>query len=191
MSDPDGDKLKFQWFEGDTLVAGGWARTSKSGGEVDLPCRWVKLSLGVHKMVLVVTDGKSDPVTSECTIEVVDTTAPVLFPYARPAILKPNGEMKTVVVKANAWDNSRSPLDYAVNVTSYPENPSATPEYPDWVIDRIDARTGRIYMKLRADAVGGEPRTYRIDITATDESGNSGTGKAMVYVPKPRVKGKK
>ena len=64
-SDPDGDGLSYAWYEGGSLIATGVAPN-------------VVLSLGSHTIELVVNDGLLDSDPDEVTIEVVDTTAPVI-----------------------------------------------------------------------------------------------------------------
>src|SRR5262249_54707773 len=64
-SDPDGDSLTFEWFEGNQSLGTG----------ATLP---IKLARGVHSITLVVIDPSGASSSDVVIITVVDTTPPVL-----------------------------------------------------------------------------------------------------------------
>jgi len=123
--------------------------------------------------------------TSSCvqTIEVVDTTPPVISSVsASPEIpWPPNHKMRLITVEAVAVDNcDPEPVCKIISVKSNePTNGIGDGNtVPDWEI------TGDLKVKLRAErAGGGSGRKYTITAKCTDDSDNSATEDTTVTVP--------
>ena len=122
--------------------------------------------------------------SSECTqsINVVDTTPPVIQNVtANPNDLwPPNHKMVQVTVVATATDNCDPTPDCTISNVSSNEPVNGLGDgntAPDWVI------TGDLTVDLRAERSGkGDGRIYTIEVTCTDECGNSSTATAGVTV---------
>ncbi|MGE5239281.1 MAG: M36 family metallopeptidase [Chloroflexota bacterium] len=130
------------------------------------------------------TDGCLNSSSCVQTIEVVDTTPPVIHSVsASPNVLwSPNHKMVHVAVTAPATDNCDStPVCTVTDVSSNePVNGLGDGDAsPDWVI------TGDLAVDLRAERSGtGEGRIYTITVTCTDACGNSSIGTTSVAVPR-------
>ncbi len=130
------------------------------------------------------TDGCSNRADCLQTIQVVDTTAPVIGSVsAAPNVLwSPNHKMVPIRVTATATDNcSATPVCTITKVVSNePENGLGDGDTaPDWKI------TGPLSVDLRAERSGtGNGRIYTITVTCTDDCGNSSAGTTKVTVPK-------
>ena len=126
-------------------------------------------------------------VSAVTTVIVIDSSAPSLAPTASTNILwPPNGEMTTVTIKADAYDNSGGPVMLSVLVTS--NEPSKTDKdgnvIPDFSVISIDQATGVITLLLRASRLGnGGGRVYTVAVTAVDGSGNSSTAEVIIQAP--------
>jgi hypothetical protein len=194
VADYDGDSLEYSWREGTQEIGSGTIQAVEGGDPVTLPdVGVVGLGLGAHILILEVSDGINDPVSSDITVEVVDTSVPTLHPEPSETILwPPNHQMVDIVIAANAADNSGLPPTLSVEVTSNePVDGTGDGDMsPDWVIDAIDQVTGMISLQLRAERSGsGDGRVYTVAITATDDSDNS--SEAAVEIIVPHDKGKK
>lgn len=181
VSDPDGDPLIVVWTidgvaQPEILVPSGGATTT-----AEVPFE-AELSLGEHSVSVVVTDGVAVAVSCQTTVEVVDTTAPVITSIVpNPATLwPPNHKMKNVNVAVVADDACGEVTTRIVQVTSNePVNGNGDGNTsPDWLI------SGDGKLQLRAErSGGGSGRIYTITVEATDEAGNTTTGTTEVTVP--------
>jgi hypothetical protein len=193
VSDVDGDQITYEWLEGDQVLFSGQIETIYGGSPVNLPEQTVSLSLGTHIITLRVSDGFNLPVTSDITIQVIDTTSPVLAPVPDKTILwPPNHQMVDITIWANASDNTGSPvLLVAVVSSNEPQDGLGDGDTsPDWTEPTIDQVNGIITLQLRSERSGaGNGRIYTITITGTDVSGNS--SQANVEINVPHDKGKK
>lgn len=181
VEDLDGDELSVLWtIDGVNrpliVVPSGGATTS-----AEVPFNEV-LDLGVHTVVVTVSDGVDDPVSCEFTVTVVDTTPPVIKNIvANPSVLwPPNHKMNNVALRVVAEDICG---DVTTEITAVSSNEPVNgtgdgDTSPDWLI------TGDHTLQLRAERSGnGSGRIYTITVTATDESGNTSTGTTAVNVP--------
>ena len=134
------------------------------------------------------TDTCSNFSSCEQIIEVVDTTPPVIQNVAANPndLWPPNHKMVQVTVATTATDNcDPSPACVISSVSSNePINGLGDGNTtPDWVI------TGDLTVDIRAERSGnGDGRIYTIEVTCTDECGNSSTATAGVTVPHDKGK---
>ena len=175
-------------------MASGSQSTVQSGDPVSLPDHtFTDFTLGLHAIVLSVDDGINEPVTSNITVKIVDTSVPTLAPVPNKTILwPPNHKMVDIMIEANASDSSGGPVTLSATVSSNePQDGLGDGDTsPDWTEPVIDQENGIIVLKLRSERSGaGEGRIYTITITATDESNNS--SQASVEIIVPHDKGKK
>jgi len=194
VSDFDGDSLEYWWLDGPDVLVDGFVQAIAEGYPVDLPDYvTAQMSLGVHTITLEVDDGINAPVSSEITVEIVDTTVPTLAPVSDQTILwPPNHKMVDIVIEANSSDNSGLPVFLTAAITSNEPNDGLGDgdTAPDWTEPGIDQETGVITFQLRAERSGsGDGRVYTIVITARDDSGNQSTVNLQIIVP--HDKGKK
>ena len=193
VSDFDGDELVYEWREGDQLLFSGSAAAIHGGSPVTLSEQIVNdFDLGIHTLTLSVSDGVNEAVSSDITVVVIDTTAPVLAPLTDNTILwPPNHKMVDVTIWANASDNSGGPVTLFATVVSNEsvEGLGDGDESPDWSVPLIDQENGVITLQLRAERSGsGDGRVYSINITATDESGISSYAIVETIVPHDKAK---
>jgi hypothetical protein len=191
VSDFDGDPLTYTWSDG---YCSGNVQSVEGGTPVELPdCDVPPLDLGTHTLTLTVSDGINDPVSSNITIEVVDTTAPTLVPEPNLTILwPPNHKMVDITINANASDDSGLPPTLSAAVTSNePQEGLGDGDMtPDWTAPVINQETGVITLQLRAERSGlGEGRIYTVAVTAVDDAGNTSSTNVEIIVP--HDKGKK
>jgi hypothetical protein len=127
-------------------------------------------------------DDSGNPAQCTATVDVVDTTAPVITSVtATPNTLwPPNHWMIPVVTTVSVADVCDPSLDcHVVSVSSNePVDGSGDGHtMPDWVV------TGPLTVDLRAErAGGGSGRIYTIGVQCTDGSANSTFGSAQVSV---------
>ena len=169
-SDPDGDSLTYKWTEGATVLA-----------TVAKPT--VALTVGVHTITLKVTDpfGASDSKT--VTITIVDNDPPTVTASANPAELwPPNGKLVPVTVSGQVTDACSG-----VNVSSgtFTVLDSEGTVQPSGTFTINPDGTYKVTIALQASRDGKNKagRTYTIQITARDNSGNTGRATAIVTVP--------
>lgn len=193
VSDYDGDFLSYLWKDGENELFSGIIQAIPGGDPVQLPNDIISnLTLGVHIIALFVDDGINNPVSSEITVEVVDTGPPTLAPVSNKTILwPPNHQMEDITIEANAWDNSGiMPTLTASVYSNEPEEGLGDGDMtPDWTEPVIDQENGIISLQLRAERSGsGDGRIYTISITAEDQSGNTSTVNIEIIVPHDKKK---
>lgn len=192
VADFDGDALQYAWTVDHRTKCAGSVNSIAGGAPVSLTeCQTGGLSLGAHTASLSITDGVNAPVVVALPIQVVDNDPPTLAPVAKPSILWPaNGKLVDVVIFANAKDNG-GPVKLSASVAS--NEPTCRPHRPhrrdrdegkDWTVPVVDARTGKITLKLRAESADhGPERVYTVTVTATDRSGNVSKAAVDIKVP--------
>ena len=193
VSDFDGDLLTYEWLEAGRVLFRGQIGTISGGSPVNLPEQIFYLSLGTHVITLWVSDGVNLPVTSDVSVQIIDTTPPVLAPVSDRTILwPPNHQMVNVTILVHATDNTHCPVRLEAVVTSNePQVGLGDGDIgPDWTEPTIDQVKGMIRLQLRSErSGGGKGRIYTITITGTDTSGNKSQAKVEITVP--HDKGKK
>jgi hypothetical protein len=194
VSDFDGDLLSYVWREGSDILASDFQNTVQGGNPVKLPDHtFTDFTLGLHTITLSVDDGINEPITSNITVNIVDTTVPTLAPVPNKTILwPPNHKMVDIMIEANTSDNSGGQITLSATVSSNEPQDSLEDgdTSPDWTEPVIDQENCIIYLQLRSERSGsGDGRIYTITITATDEIGNSSQSHVEIMVP--HDKGKK
>lgn len=193
VSDFDKDTINYEWLEEGSTLFSGLIETILGGDPVTLPEHITSnLNLGSHTITLTVNDGVNSPVSSDITVEIIDTTAPTLAPIPNKTILwPPNHNMVDIIIEANASDNSGDVTLSAIVSSNEPEDGLGDGDMsPDWSVPVIDQENGTIILQLRSERSGtGDGRTYAVCITAIDESGNS--SQATVEIRVPHDKGNK
>jgi uncharacterized membrane protein len=188
-NDPDGTIAKYEWFEGDALVASGAAPT-------------VLLGMGVHNLRLVVTDNAGATDDDGVVITVPDTRAPEVSLSASPGSLwPPNHKYYAISVSASASDVCDANLAVSGSVVSSEPDDDQAGDGDHTGDVRVVRADGTVLvsskgtaavpfnplagdrLELRAERKGdGLGRTYTITLTATDHSGNSATKTFIVTV---------
>ncbi|MCB9721641.1 MAG: hypothetical protein H6756_12280 [Candidatus Omnitrophica bacterium] len=191
VSDFDGDDLNYRWYEGSVEFANDFILSIAGGQPVMLPEVLLPggLPLGIHEVFLSAHDGTVAAVPHSIILEVVDTEDPTLNPEATPLILwPPNHKMVDVTIVANASDNSGVvTLSVEVFSSEQPDTDGDGNTIPDFTEPVIDQETGIITLQLRAERKGsGDGRVYTIEITATDNEGNSTVAIVEIIAPHDR-----
>jgi hypothetical protein len=191
VSDFDGDLLSYSLSEGTNIFHSGTIQSIAGGTPIELPNFVISnLCLGVHIIILQVDDGINQTQSKEVTVDIIDTTAPTIAPTSNKTILwPPNHKMVSIVIEANASDNSGGPVKLSAVVSSNEPITGACDEdlSPDWTPPVIDQDSGVIYFQLRAErSDSGDKRIYTTAITATDEANNSTTVNVEIIVPHDR-----
>ena len=196
--DADGDQLSYEWFEGETFLYGSTipssststqSTTAQTASKISpyflTPYTIDNLGLGVHTFTLVVNDGVNKPVSSNISVEVIDTIAPVLVPAPDKTILwPPNNKMVPVTIITNATDNSGAPVLLKVLVSCNEVQKAKGNSGKDQVWTEPVIADGMINLQLLATRNGnGEGRVYTITIEATDPSQNTSVAKVDIIVP--------
>src|SRR2546428_4973109 len=167
-SDPEGGSLLYHWS---------WMTGQAEGVRPTFT-----LPLGVSTITLVVDDGGLSSAPDTVTIEVRDTTPPIIAARPTPRLLwPPDGRLVSVSLDVTARDLcDPSPAIELVGVaSSEPDSGRPGPQYAGAVPGPSDTA-----LYLRADRSGsGAGRTYTITYRATDRSGNSSLARAVVTVP--------
>jgi hypothetical protein len=176
-SDPDGDALTYSW--------------SWSGGSASGATPTVNLPLGTHTITLTVDDGKGGTASDQVVITVRDTTPPALsFALSATELWPPDHRMVTVATGISASDAVDSSVAISISVTSNEPDNGLGDGDTTGDIAVIDNGNGTYDIQVRAERGGnGTGRVYTINVTATDDSGNSTTASGQVKVP--HSKGKK
>lgn len=138
---------------------------------------------GQHEVLISVTDGLSDPVICTNSVEVVDTTPPVIQSIsATPNTLwPPNHKMRPVQLTVVATDTCGSVTCRVASVTSSePLNGAGDGNtWIDWALVE-----GQLKVYLRAERSGrGRGRTYTVNVECADAAGNASTASVDVFVP--------
>jgi hypothetical protein len=202
VSDYDGDLLDYEWKSGEDVLFSGQIQATYEGNPVTLPSQTLPthtLGLGEHTITLCVNDGVNEDVCANITVQVVDTTAPLLEGcIGEPTILwPPNHVMVDCVVCAHASDNSGEftlsaeitsdePIEGLGDGDMAPDwtEPVITPDELCPLGDDPGEGTGVIRFQLRRERSGLEDgREYTIAITAEDDSDNSSSCNVVVGVP--------
>jgi hypothetical protein len=160
-------------------VCGGVSLASNSPGT---------FPLGTTVVTHTCTDdqGLSTPCLQNVTVQ--DTTPPTIDAAATPASLwPPNHKMVQVtvgVVTADVCDTATPVCTITAIRSNEPvDGAGAGSTSPDWEI------TGPLTADLRAERRGkGAGREYTLEVTCTDDAGNSTLGSALVRVPHDRRK---
>jgi hypothetical protein len=173
------DIVRFEWFEDFETV-----ETSLGEGET----LTLTLPLGAHAITLRVTDTANMQTMQTVTVVVQDTTPPSLVVGAEPQVLwPPNHRLVTVATRWQAVDRC-DPLPRVVLSAATSNEPADAPGNEDGATaaDIVGAEVGQpdTEMMLRAERESGGPgRTYDLEYSATDASGNRGSALATVVVP--------
>lgn len=184
--DEDGDALTVTWsvdgtsYKTNTVAAG----TSTNLTDVSFDASY---GMGSHTVVVSVFDG-TDTVTCSTTVDVVDTTPPVIISAnVTPDILwPPNHKFVPVQVSVDATDTCSEVSCQILSISSsqsvYEKGSGHTA--PDW--KRMN--DGGLTAKLRAERSGRikSGRTYTLVVACTDDSGNVATTNLVVLVPHDR-----
>ena len=139
--------------------------------------------VGVTTVTATATDGAGNTSTCSFTVTVNDVEPPRIEDLSinPPILWPPNHKMKNVNVDYTSTDNCPGPISCSIIVTSNePENGTGDGDQaPDWQI--VDEH----HIKLRAERAGtGNGRVYTINITCTDQYGNSASKEIYDTVPK-------
>lgn len=190
VADANGDPLTVVWtvdgtpYQTNQLPAVGPSHTTSNGAPTAAKVLFeAHFGLGPHDVAVSVSDGKAAPVSCTNTVEVVDTTPPVIRSVvATPSVLwPPNHKMVPVTITVRATDACA-----CGRVTNRIEsvrsnqggNDGGKHAAPDWQI------TGPLTLKLRAERSGDEgARVYTIKVESTDAAGNKATKTVTVTVP--------
>ena len=168
-SDPDGDALTYEWFEG--------AQPLGTGAILQ-----VNLARGLHVITLIVTDPSGASSSDTVNVAVVDTTPPVLsnVSVTPQSLWPPNHDMNDVVVSYTVTDACCATSTTLSVTSNEPINGTGDGDTaPDWEI--VDEH----HVRLRAERSGtGNGRIYTITITSTDCAGNSTSKAVTVRVAK-------
>ena len=181
VGDADGDALTVTW-----TVDGAPVQTNSVPAGAPPTSTTVSLmaflTLGQHRVVVSVSDGKASAVSCSTTQTVVDTTPPVIHSAsATPNVLwPPNHKLVQVSVSVAATDICSSVSCRIKTVTANEpiEKPGKGHKSPAWTL------TGPLTVQLRAERLGhGSGRTYTITVECTDSFGNAATSNVTVRVP--------
>jgi hypothetical protein len=147
------------------------------------PASGTFFAVGVTTVNARATDASGNTSTCSFTVTVNDVEPPVINGLAitPPILWPPNHKMKNVTVNYTSTDNCPGPISCAVTVTSdEPENGTGDGDVaPDWEI------LNDHHIKLRAERAGnGDGRVYTVNVTCTDQYGNSASANKTVIVPK-------
>src|SRR5207253_555142 len=139
------------------------------------PAAGMMLGKGSYPVTISVSDAAGNTATTQVTLNVVDTTVPVISTISvTPNVLSPpNHQMVPVTVSVSATDNCDAPVNKIVSITC--NEPAVAGEMQI---------TGKLTASLAATRNGGGGgRVYTINIQSCDASGNISTGSVVVTVP--------
>ena len=143
--------------------------------------------LGATTVVLTVSDGRGASATCASTVNVIDTTPPVITGAAAdPAVLwPPNHRMVNVTVGYAAADNCTPAGALACGLAATSSEPADGRGDGHTAVDIAVVDAGRVL--LRAERSGRDPgRTYTVAIACTDEAANATSVAVSVDVPHAR-----
>jgi len=169
------DIVYFNWYKADP------------GGDIFLASGEVidcNLPLGVHTIILEVTDTANALDVNEVNIIVQDSTQPEFSLSVTPEILwPPNHKMVEITPSWTVSDNcDESPEVTLVNITTNESDNALGDGNTDDDIQIID---GTIYLRAERSGMGND-RVYTITYQAVDDSGNTAQASANVTVPHDR-----
>ena len=142
-----------------------------------IPAAGSLLGSGLHDVSITVTDASGNQTSTTVTLNIVDTTAPVITTVtASPNVLSPpNNQLVPVTVTVNAADNcDPAPVTQIESITA--NVPVASGD-----IQITGSLTANLLAKKNPT---GDERVYTITIRCTDAAGNSSTSTVTVTVPK-------
>jgi hypothetical protein len=171
-ADSDGHIVAFEWFENGKLVATGATPS-------------LTLPLGVHSLILRVTDDKGGTNDDLVVVTVRDTQAPQVLMTVSPTTLwPPNHTMRLVAQNVGAVDVCDATPALSVVITSNePINGLGDGDTsPDWSVETNGDATMSAWVRAERSGLG-TGRVYTIAASATDHSGNSASRSATVAVP--------
>jgi predicted outer membrane repeat protein len=175
VSDSKGHPLVIQWMVNNQVVQTDQVPAAKptSAGHASYTATYPD---GTTDVMIVVSDGESDPVTQLTSVTVVDTTPPMITAISvNPGVLSPpNHKMVPVTLSVTATDIcDPNPKSKIISVTS---NEPGAGQYEI---------TGDLTLNIQSERNGGgNGRVYTIVVQAKDDSGNTTTKSVTVTVPK-------
>lgn len=179
MSGTNDDIVAYEWFEN----YGQTGQVRIGTGETPT----VSLSLGSHLVTLVVRDGGGATSTDSVTVDVADTTPPVLALAASPALLwPPSHQMVNVHVNATAVDACGPSSMILVSVASNEPDDVAGPVDGNTLqdIQEVELDTADFEFRLRAErSDSGTGRIYTVIYRAADASANLSGSATFITVP--------
>ncbi|MEX0609537.1 MAG: PKD domain-containing protein [Balneolaceae bacterium] len=156
-TDADGDALTYAWSNGD-------AGSSTT----------VNLGVGVHTFTLTVTDTEGATDSDEVTVEITDTTAPVIaFNQETNNLWPPNHKMVMVASGISASDLVDGTVNVSVTVSSNESSNGKGDGNTDSDYEIVTNFDGSKDVYLRAERSGkGKGRTYTVSMSTSDTAGN-------------------
>jgi hypothetical protein len=140
------------------------------------PAAGATVARGQSTITVTATDASGNSSTATVSLNVVDTTAPVIHSLTvNPSVLwPPNHQIVPVTVTVAATDNcDAAPVSRITGITCNETAPAADMQL-----------TGALTANLAASKnSSGGTRVYTLTIQCTDASGNSSTGTVTVTVP--------
>lgn len=167
-TDPDGDVIRFFWFEAHDQIADG-------------PSADVNLALGVHDITVTALDPYTESRAST-QVTVVDTTGPAISVDAPTCLWPPNHKMVRLALGSEILASSIDSCDarpgsvYISSVTT--DDPAATND---------DIAFGSSAVCLRAERADNSPREYTVTVSTVDSAGNIGSTDVVIEVPTSNV----
>ncbi|MEX2600116.1 MAG: fibro-slime domain-containing protein, partial [Balneolaceae bacterium] len=175
-TDADGDELTYAWSNGD------------SGASTTL-----NLGVGTYTFTLTVTDEKGATNSDEVTVEITDTTAPVIS-YSRitDILWPPNHKMVLVVTGISASDIVDEATDVTVTVeSSQPANGKGDGNTDtDYEIVTNSDGTIDVYVRSERSGKGNSGRTYTISMSTVDDAKNDSSDSFEVHVAHNKGRGR-
>jgi len=167
-TDPDGDALRFFWYESNDQIAVGATPS-------------VDLSIGAHDITLTALDGFAESRASTL-VTVIDSTGPSITAEAPTCMWPPNHKMVRLAIGSEIIASSLDTCDgapgsvYISDVST--DDPTASPD---------DIAFGAAAVCLRAERPNNAARTYTITLSSVDVTGNVGSTDVVIQVPASNV----
>lgn len=186
--DLDGDALMVVWSVNGSDAQTNLVASGSTSNGVTLSLSF-PFSLGTNEVLVEVSDDGSNIVSCTSIVTVQDTTPPVIHAVtATPNTLwPPNHKMRPIRVQVRAEDIC-GPTQWIIHsITSNEPDDGLGDGHtsPDWAI-RAPHNAW-----VRAERAGrGSGRVYTINVSVSDESGNTTNGAVQVRVPHDRGNGK-
>jgi hypothetical protein len=179
---PSGNTLEYQWT----------GPFPEGGGKVSGVRPTVTLPLGVSKITLRVNDEIVDSYPDEVVVTVVDTIPPVISAVLSPVVLwPPNHDLRDIAAVVQATDICTIPVVTLSSLSSSEPDDARGGGDGHTVNDIQGAAIGTtdFAFRLRSERSGSGPgRTYTVQYTATDSSGNQAHDVDTVKVPHSQKK---